>query len=159
MGPDFFDQAPAAEGAGGGERPAEQAAVPRLRYVHPLDYYGPHFQRLLGLPDPPVRTRAIKRWIKIGRSAVAPKIPAPPPLDEPWRLASWWSTYMAQCVPPWLSALAKQRPDENGPRWGFAVRSSGAVARYVGGDITRTEAAARGERSSAPGRPGRGARG
>jgi hypothetical protein len=107
MGSENFEMPAGQGGQGAAATEAAAAQVVRHKYAHPLDYYGPEFQRLLSMGEPPVRTRAIKRWIAIGREAVPPEVP---PLDEPWRLASWWIRRMAQRAPEWITAMTKLRP-------------------------------------------------
>lgn len=78
-------------------------AVKRARYLHPLAYYPPHWQSLLGLPAPPVSERSLKGWIGAGRDLVPPELP---PFDDERSLARWWSRAKTNRAPDWLVSLA-----------------------------------------------------
>jgi hypothetical protein len=93
--------------AAGVAPPAAPGRVRHTGYLHPLDAYPARFQALLSLAAPPVRLRAMKRWIAIGRDAAPP---AQPPLDDPGRLKDWWTRHMANRVPDWICSLATVAP-------------------------------------------------
>lgn len=97
---------------GCGENSLGRSAVRRTGYLQTLDWYETHFQALLGLAAPPVRMRAMKRWIAIGRDKSPP---APPPLDDPGRLKDWWTQHMANRVPDWICQLAVVAPSTTQP--------------------------------------------
>jgi hypothetical protein len=71
----------------------------------PVDAYPAEWQRLLNLEEPPVQARAVHRWMQVGRDAVPPELP---PLDEPWRLASWYARRMNVRCPDWMKTIERQ---------------------------------------------------
>jgi hypothetical protein len=74
----------------------------RNYYKHPLKEYASVF----GLSEKNGE-RTIKRWVSAGRHATPP---APPPLDEPWRMATWWHEHMDGDPSQLLRDLESQAP-------------------------------------------------
>lgn len=71
--------------------------VTRDTYQHPLAWYEPFY----GVKANEGRT--IKRWIRRGREKIPEDLP---PLDQPERMASWWSVNMKWKVPDRLLKMA-----------------------------------------------------
>lgn len=119
----------------------------RARYLQPLAHYPERFRDLLGLPDLPVRERALKCWIAEGRDATPPELP---PFDDERRLKDWWTRVKKNRPPDWLVALAARPADVASPAVVAAAPSAPVVESDAVGPLFAQTATAPGAAAPTP---------